>query len=287
MAINKIISVADIHFPNLKGIDELKDTLCKFIEQCKSIIKEEGEPENVRIVILGDIFNSKINITNEVITSVDWFFKELDKLCKTIVIAGNHDFLMNNTDRMDSLSPLFEIGAYKQVVFLDKELGYQSGIYDDDNVSWCLYSSFSGFNKPDIEAHKVLNAENDKKDNFYVGLIHGEVNGAITVTNYVSETGVSQDMFDGCDFVIAGHIHKRQELKKNDVKIVYCSSINQKDFGESVTGHGFVLWDIDVDDKSDISYKYVDVPNKDYGFYKFEINDISDLEKDEEELINY
>lgn len=284
--ITKIIACADIHIPALKGIDELKEILSGFIEQCKKIVKEEG-PESVRIVIAGDILHSKIAITNESLLCAHWLFSQLDQICKTIVIIGNHDFLMNNMDRVDSLSPLFEIGAYKQVVFLDKELGYKSGIYDDDNVSWCLYSSFNGFNKPDIDAHKVLNAETDKKDNFYVGIIHGEVNGAITVTNYVSETGVSQDVFDGCDFVIAGHIHKRQELKKNDVKIVYCSSINQKDYGESITGHGFVLWDIDVDDKLDISYKYVDIPNEDGGFYKFEINDISDLEKDEEDLINY
>lgn len=284
--ITKIIACADIHIPALKGIDELKDVLSKFIEKCKKIVKEEGK-ENVRIVVAGDIFHNKLAITNESILAAHWFFSQLDQVCKTIVIIGNHDFLMNNMDRVDSLSPLFDIGGYKQVIFLDKELDCKSGIYDDDNVSWCLYSSFSGFNRPDIEVHKEANKENEKKDNFYVGLIHGEVNGAISVTNYVSETGISQDVFDGCDFVIAGHIHKRQELKKNDVKIVYCSSINQKDFGESVTGHGFVLWDIDVDDKSDISYKYVDVPNKDYGFYKFEINDISDLEKDEEELINY
>jgi len=284
--ITKIIACADIHIPALKGIDELKEVLTRFIDQCKKIAKEEG-PEQVRIVVLGDIFHSKINISNESILCANWFFSELDKICKTIVIAGNHDFLMNNTDRIDSLTPLFKIGTYNQVVFLDKELNYQSGIYDDDNVSWCLYSSFNGFNKPDIEAHKALYKETDKKDNFYVGLIHGEINGAITVTNFVSETGVSQDMFDGCDFVMAGHIHKRQELNKNDVKIVYCSSINQKDFGESITGHGFVIWDLDVDDKLDVSYKYVNVPNPEGGFYKFKINDISDLEKDEEELINY
>lgn len=284
--ITKIIACADIHIPALKGIDELKVILTNFVKKCEQIVEEEG-PDSVRIVVAGDIFHNKLAITNESILAAHWFFSQLDKICKTIVIIGNHDFLMNNMDRVDSLSPLFDIGGYKQVVFLDKELGCKSGIYDDDNVSWCLYSSFSGFNKPDIDAHKVLNNETDKKDNFYVGLIHGEVNGAITVTNYVSDTGIAQDVFDGCDFVIAGHIHKRQELKKNDVKIVYCSSINQKDYGESITGHGFVLWDIDVDDKLDISYKYIDIPNEDGGFYKFEINDISDLENDEEDLINY
>ena len=80
-----------------------------------------------------DIFHQKITITNESILCVNWFFSELDKICKTFVVIGNHDFLMNNTGRVDSLSPLFEIGSYKQVYFLDKELDYKSGIYKDDN----------------------------------------------------------------------------------------------------------------------------------------------------------
>lgn len=282
--ITKIIACSDIHIPAYKGLDELKDVLEKFIAECKKITKKEGV-DKVRIVIGGDIFHNKLAITNESIIFANWFFSELDKVCKTIVIIGNHDFNMNNTERVDSLSSLFEVGSYKRVIFLDKEVGYKSGIYDDDNVSWCLYSSFSGFTKPDIEMHKEQNKTTDKKDNVYVGLIHGDVNGAITVTNYVTETGVDQGVFENCDFVIAGHIHKRQELKKNGVRIVYCSSISQKDFGESVSGHGYVLWDIE--DKDDIEYKYVDIPNLDCGFYKFEINDITDLENDKEELINY
>lgn len=121
MGVTKIISCSDIHFPQLKGIEDLKRVLKKFIEQCKKIVKKEGA-DNVRIVILGDIVNNKTNITNESILAVNWFFTELDKICKTFVIAGNHDFLMNNIGRIDSLTPLFEIGDYKQVIFLDKEL---------------------------------------------------------------------------------------------------------------------------------------------------------------------
>lgn len=280
--INKIISCADIHVPAVKGIDELKTHLKKFIDGCKKIIKEEDDPSNVRIVVCGDIFHSKLAITNESILCVDWFFKELDKLCKTYIVIGNHDMLMNNLDRVDSLSPLFEIGNYNQVIYLDKELGYKSGIFVDDNIAWCLYSSFDGFNTPDIMVHKEANK---KKDFTYVGLIHGEVNGAITTTNFVTETGLDPKVFDGCNFVIAGHIHKRQEIKKNGIPIVYCSSIKQRDFGESVSGHGYVVWD--VEDKDDITYKFVDIKDNDGGYYKFEINNIEDIAEDKEELINY
>ena len=283
--VTKIIACSDIHIPSLKGIDELKETLTVFIDKCKKIVKDEDGPENVRIVVAGDIFHNKLAITNESILCAHWFFSELDKICKTFIVIGNHDFLMNNTGRVDSLSPLFEIGSYKQVYFLDKELGLQSGIYKDDNIAWCLYSSFTGFNTPDINVHKEAEKGTDNPAEIYVGVIHGDVNGAITTTNRVTENGLDPGIFDGCDFVIAGHIHKRQEIKKNGVRIVYCSSIRQRDMGESINGHGFVVWD--TEDAEDIEYKYIDIPNPNGGFYKFVVNDISDIQNDKEELLNY
>lgn len=280
--ITKIIACADIHVPSLKGIEQLKSVLQRFIDQCKKIVDDEDSPDNVRIAVLGDIFDQKIAITNESVLCVDWFFSELDKICKTIVIAGNHDFLMNNMDRVDSLTPLFEIGKYKNVVYLDKVLDYKSGILDDDDVAWCLYSSFDGFTTPDIKVHKVAN---EGKDMVYVGLIHADVNGAITNTNFVAENGIDPGVFEDCDFVMAGHIHKRQEIKKNGVRVVYSSSIKQKDFGESISAHGFVLWDLE--DHDEITYKYVNVTNPDGGYFRFDIKDIEDLANDDEELINY
>ena len=285
MAITKIIACSDVHMPSLKGIDELKKHLERFIGECKDIIEGEESPDNVRIVVCGDIFHSKTNVTNESIMAVNWFFSELDKLCRTYIIIGNHDFLMNNLDRVDSITPLFEIGNYNQVVFLDKELGYKSGIYNDDNVALCLYSCFSGFNTPDIAMHKEALKDNPSKPETYVGLIHGDVNGAVTTTNYLTENGIDPNVFEGLDFVIAGHIHKQQEIKKNGVRTVYCSSLMQQNFGESVTGHGYVLWDIS--DPEDITYEFVDVPNDDCGYFKFGINSIEDIENDDEELINY
>ncbi len=280
--ITKIIACSDIHIPSLKGIEDLKEILQKFIEECKKIVEEEGDKSKVRIVVAGDIFDKKLDITNESILATNWFLSELGKVAKTVVIIGNHDMLMNNTDRVDSLTPIFEIGKLSNVVYLDKELDFKSGCYKDDNVVWCLYSSYDAFNTPDIESFKVKSRS--KTPLSYVGLIHTDINGAITVTNFVTENGIDPKVFENCDFVIAGHIHKRQEIKKNGVKIVYCSSIKQKDFGESVTGHGYVLWDIS--DPEEPTYECVDIPNENSGFYQFEINSIDDIKEDNEELIN-
>lgn len=55
--------------------------------------------------------------------------------------------------------------------------------------------------------------------------------------------------------------------------------------GESITGHGFVVWD--VEDPEDITYKFVDIPNPDGGYFKFDVKSLEDIENDNEELVNY
>ena len=234
--ITKIIACADIHFRNLEGLTELQEVLNNFLEKCREIVSKEESPDNVRIVVGGDIFESKINASNESFLAVGWFFRELNSICKTIVIAGNHDLVLYNLQRVDSISPIFQIGDYQNITFLDAALDYQSGIYEDDNVVWCLYSIFNDYNRPDIEEAKIRYP--GKK---LIGLVHGDVNGASAFNGRVTENGLDAGVFKGLDFVIAGHIHKRQEIKKNGVRVVYCSSIKQKDFGETVTHHGFVF----------------------------------------------
>ena len=280
--IKKIIACADIHFPAWKKMDELEGQLDKFYADCERIIKEEGGPQYVRIAVCGDIFHNKISITNESVLGVYRFFKRLNDLAKTIVIIGNHDFLMDNTDRMDNISMLFKIGDYPNLVFLDDVLGKKSGCYEDENVVWCLYSSFSAFSTPDIKSAEI---KYPRKDHTYVGIIHGDINGSVTDTGRVSDKALSPEIFEGCDCVMAGHIHKRQELNHNGIPIVYCSSIVQRDMGETVSGHGYVLWDID-NPTGKPQYEAIDIPNEEGGFYKFMIDNPDDITEDKETIIN-
>ena len=80
---------------------------------------------------------------------------------------------------------------------------------------------------------------------------------------------------------MAGHIHKFQELKKGKVKIVYSSSLIQQNFGETISGHGFVVWNVEDD-----TYEFRELPNEDRGFYKVELNKIDDLDEDKEVFLN-
>ena len=275
--VKKIIACSDIHIRNLKRLEETYDMLSNFIEKCFHFKNENQlQTEEMRIVVAGDIFENKITVSNEANLAVSWFLNKLSEVCKVIVICGNHDFLMNNKARVDSLTPVISIANNEEIMYLDAHTDYMSGCIIDDNIVWSLFSSFDDFNKPDIEWIK-----SQYDDKTYVGLIHADINGAVSHTNRVTENGLDAGVFEGLDFVIAGHIHKHQEIKRNGVKVVYCGSLVQQNNGESVFGHGYVVWDVKTH-----TYELVELPNTDYGFYKFTIDNETDIEEDKEILIN-
>ena len=54
----------------------------------------------------------------------------------------------------------------------------------------------------------------------------------------------------------------------------------QKDVGENISMHGFVVWDLDT-----MKYHHHEVKNE-YRMLKFEINSYEDVNEDKEILIN-
>ena len=276
--VKKIIGIADIHIPNARGLEDLKEVAKTFFKQAKDVVKDAGGPEYVRIVVAGDLFDAKLDITNESLLVGHWFLQELDKICPTIVITGNHDLNLQNLSKVDSITPLFELATFKQTRYLDREFGYKSGYVKDDNIVWCLYSTFSAFEKPAFMAYKETHPEEGVR---YIGLIHGEVNGATTPNNMVSEHALNINLFDGTDFVIAGHIHRQQVIPGNGTNLVYCSSLKQKNFSDTVNGHGFVLYDVETG-----YFKFVETPNGKTGYLKYGIDNLDAIDNNEERLLN-
>ena len=274
--IKKIIHIADVHIPNTEEKRPFRKMLAGLVESIRNEIKDNN-PDEVRIVIVGDLVDMKIKATNEAKSMMHELFNSLNGLCKTYIVAGNHDMLENNTDRMDSITPTFEIeGAYPNIVYCDKELGYKSGFIKDNNIIFAVFSMHDSFASPgDIRELKLKN-----KTKKIVGLYHGDVYGSVTDSGRVSESGIDMNSFKGCDCVMAGHIHKHQNIDCNGIPLVYASSTFQKDAGEKITGHGFVVWDM-----KSVDYRFVEVPN-DYRIYKFKISSYDDVSEDKEENTN-
>ena len=176
------------------------------------------------------------------------------------------------------MTALFDTAKFDNAIFLDKITNYDSSFVVDENIVWTLWSIYNDY--APIDATVIKSKYPNKK---VIGLFHGTVVGCVMNNGYGADSGIDGNMFEGCDIVLGGDIHKRQILKKKGVEIIYCGSFIQQNFGETLTQHGFL--EINLDDNENISHKYIDL-NTDYGFYNIEINSIEDIEKDKEKIIN-
>lgn len=268
--VKTIVHIADIHIRTYRLHEEYKEVMIQFIKQLKELVKDLDSSE-IRIAIVGDLVHQKIVISNEQLILGTWFIKELEKIAPVIIIAGNHDLLENNKDRMDSITPM--------VQFLpDSNVNYfkEGGCYLDTNIVWCVYSIFDENKRPNIEAAK----DEFGDDKTYVGLYHAPIINAKTDIGYVIDHGSELEIFEGCDIVLLGDIHKRQSFNHNGIKIAYSSSLIQQNFGENVSKHGFLLWDVE-----NKTFTEHDVENK-YSLYNMKIKSVDDIEQNKEIFTN-
>jgi DNA repair exonuclease SbcCD nuclease subunit len=79
---------------------------------------------------------------------------------------------------------------------------------------------------------------------------------------------------------MCGDIHKRGGFTYKNIPIMMPSSLIQQNFGENISNHGFLLWDVESR-----TYTEHDVENKSQ-FYQFKIKSLDDLENGDEKLTN-
>ena len=194
--------MGDVHIRTMRMHDEYKEVFDKLLVDAAELVKD-FDREEVRVVLAGDLVHQKIVISNEQLLLGTWFLRKLEEIAPVIIIAGNHDLLENNKDRMDSITPM--------VQFLpDANINYfkESKCYLDGNIVWCVYSIFEENKRPDIESARAEFGG----DKTYIGLFHGPLIGSSTDIGYVIDHGYSLEIFGGCDMVMCGDIHKRGVL---------------------------------------------------------------------------
>jgi len=257
--INKIIHFSDLHIRLFKDHDLYREIMTNALSQWK---KEKPD----RIVFTGDLVHSKNQMTPELINFVVWILGECSKICKTVLIIGNHDFLESNLNRVDALSPIIDSLENDEIVYHK-----DSGVYTDENIDWVVYSLVNHNVRPQI----------DKSDNLKIGLFHGPIQGLTTDIGYKFEDGFDTARFKGCDLVLCGDIHKRQTFNiPNKKKAYMVGSTIQQNFGESVKNHGYGIYYVDKD-----KYETIDLPNP-RPFLNFKIKSIDDLVNGKERLVN-
>ena len=259
--IKRLVHFSDLHIRLFKDHELYRKILEQALSEWKTLAPD-------RIVFTGDLVHSKNQMTPELIEFVAWVLTECSKITKTILIPGNHDALINNSERLDSISPIVNSLDNPNIMYYKDR-----GVYEDENVSWCVYSQFQGNIPPDIFEAK----------GYKIGLFHGPINGLKSDLGYdFGEESYDTDKFNGLDIVLCGDIHKRAVFNiPNDKRGVMIGSAIQQNFGENITKHGYGVYELDKDE-----YTFVDSPNP-KPFLKFYINSIDVLVEGNESLINY
>lgn len=279
--IKKIVHLADIHIRPNQLHDLYKNQFNDFFKDVRlqlslnpndvADLYEEPLFHDARIVLAGDIFHQKINISNEQVLLASWMLNELAKIGKVIIIPGNHDFLENNTERMDSITPIVELLNNPNIVYYK-----DSGVYNDDNISWVVYSLYQHNIRPQFSKDDV-----QSRERLYVGLFHGPIQGMSTDLGYAFDDAYDRLNFVDLDLLLCGDIHKRQVFKlPGGGDAVMIGSLIQQNFGESVKYHGYGIFDVETK-----KYEFYDLKNE-QPFLHFKINDIGDIETEKEHLVN-
>jgi DNA repair exonuclease SbcCD nuclease subunit len=269
--VKKIIHIADLHIRTIQMHDLYKEqfeTLIWEIREHNIKWHSEGiQYEEIRIVVAGDIAHQKINISNEQLLLTSWFLKELSKYGKVVIIPGNHDFLENNTQRMDSITPVVQLLDDPTIQYYK-----DSGAYEDENIQWVVYSLYQHNTRPEFIKDETK---------LTVGLFHGPIQGLSTDLGYEFEDAYDRLNFVDLDLLLCGDIHKRQQFTlPNGGKAVMVGSLIQQNFGETVKHHGYGIYDVKTDE-----YEFNDLPNE-QPFLHFSINDIKDIENEQETHLN-
>lgn len=256
-----IYHISDIHINLQAKHEEYKTVFKNLYEFLKKDIENKNNKENV-VIITGDILHSKTELLPECIELTRNFFIKLANIMPVIFIAGNHDMNINNKNRLDALTPIYNgIPSDKEVYYLEK-----SGVHKFSNIFFCVTS---------IRDYKILDPKTIHNPNncTLIALYHGRVNGAELFNNMKTDGEINKDTnktitintFDGYDYGLFGDIHKHQYLNQSKT-MAYAGSLIQQNHGESLGGHGVIKWNL-----ARKTSKFYNIPNE-YGYITLQIN---------------
>lgn len=268
---DRIYHISDIHIRPLQRHDEFRQVFTELDEYLKN------QDNNGIAVITGDTFDNKTVFRPETFKLCRDMFKMIASHMPLIIIAGNHDMMENNTNRLDAITPV--VDDIPNLHYLK-----YSGLYFCSRNNVCISVS-SLYDKAFISHGDIVSSKHYRNGYQYIALYHGTLNGAKTDTGYVATNGEAEDEpeatsrfralsdFDGYDAVLLGDIHKHQIMRPVP-PVAYAGSLIQQNHGETLDGHGILLWTRTEDPEGMSSWacELHNVHNK-YGFVDIHCQD--------------
>ena len=265
--IHNIIHLSDIH---IRNGDEVKSRYIEYTQQSTRLLESIAQQSSIQnntaiIVITGDLFHYKNKIEPYALELAVKLLQGLANMAHVVIIRGNHDYRQDLPTERDMISALMSYNI-PNVTYLD-----ETGLYDVDNITigmvaiqdTLLYGSTSGI------ASKLPSFPQTSSTNYKIALFHGSITGS-TLQNGSSIgptiNGYPIEWFQGYDAILLGDIHVQQIKRATPIDFDeiplphtrlsqtfhytdtspwgYPGSLIQQDFGESLYGHGYIVWNL-------------------------------------------
>ena len=269
--IHNIIQISDIHIRIGNQSTSRYDEYCSAFSRLRETLQLHPSiiEHTAVIAITGDVFHHKNKLEPCGLELAVKLLQGLSELAPVIVIRGNHDYRQDLPSERDMISALMSY-SIPNVSYLDT-----TGLHTFDNLTigvvaiqdTLLYGATSGISR-DLPPFPLPTQH--REGHYNVAMFHGSITGS-TLQNGISLSptlhGYPIDWFKGYDAILLGDIHVQQihradtiEYKQDSVGYStllgcydystdtspwgYPGSLIQQDFGESLTGHGFLVWDL-------------------------------------------
>lgn len=250
--ISHIIHISDIHIRLYNRQKEYADIFQKLFQKIREI---KTTIPNIIIIITGDLLHSKNILSPESILITQQFLQRLAEITTTLLIAGNHDALLTNNQREDSITAItknIEIPNFHYLKY--------SGVYIFENLAIAVNSI--------IDNKWIYARDIQRRDTttHTIALYHGSVGLCETGVGFRMRGEKLVDDFAGYDYALLGDIHKFQFLDPEGRRIAYASSLIAQNFSEWNHPHGLLLWDLFGG-----NHQYHEIPNT-FGFFVFNLH---------------
>lgn len=166
----------------------------------------QNSPPNTVVALVGDVFHSKCDLSPECVQMTIDLFTKIAELRPLVVVAGNHDAMLSNKNRLDSLTPIVKALKDPNIYYLR-----ETGLYGMGNI---LFNNMSIFDSPDkyIQGKDIPEVYRNQYEHI-IALFHGPVDRAALDTGYaISNPAVVPQLFADHHLALLGDIHKAQDM---------------------------------------------------------------------------
>ena len=233
----KIAHIADTHIKNLKYHYEYRIIFKELYEKL-----EQEDPDF--IVHCGDLAHTKTQLSPEYFELATEFMKNVADIAPLVIIPGNHDGNLKNSNRQDAITPIIQALEHPNIYFFKNSGEFHA----TSELCFNILSVFDEDNWIDPTDTNKIN----------IAMYHGSISNCKTDIGWVMEHGEHElSIFKKFDYAMLGDIHKAQALDFEG-RVRYCGSTVQQNHGET-NDKGFGIWEIQ--DKTNFTYRHCELIN--------------------------